>query len=121
MVSMVLQRLTAKRVHFCMAGASIDISEEMIKSSILERFQIMMFLRYFFITTSSAFCFLYFYLFFFFGKVQFKIGVRVIHGRALYTGKYSIPSLPGVFHFQIFSVLLSNAQYCCQGLLNSIL
>ena len=66
MVSMVLQRLTAKRVHFCMAGASIDISEEMIKSSILERFQIMMFLRYFFITTSSAFCFLYFYLFFFF-------------------------------------------------------
>ena len=58
-------------------------SEEMIQSSFFECFQIMMFLCYFFVTTSSVFCFL-----FFFFKVQSKIGVRIIHGRALYKGKY---------------------------------
>ena len=42
----------------------------------------MMFLRYFFVTTSSVFFFLFFF------KVQSKIGVRIIHGRALYNGKY---------------------------------
>ena len=56
-------------------------SEEMIQSLFFECFQIMMFLRYFFVTTSSVFCFLFF-------KVQSKIGVRIIHGRALYKGKY---------------------------------
>ena len=69
-----------------MAGASSDISEEMIKSLFLECFQIMMFLRYFLVTTSSVFCF---FLLFFFYKVQSKIGVRIIHGCILYTGKYS--------------------------------
>ena len=44
-----------------------------------------MFSCYFFVTTSSVVCFL---SFFFFPKVQSKIGVRIIHGRALYTGKY---------------------------------
>ena len=34
------------------------------------------------ITSSSVFCS------FFFSKVQSKIGVRIIHGCALYTGKY---------------------------------
>ena len=71
-----------------MAGASSHISEEMIELSFLECFQIMMFLRYFFVTTSPVFCFLFFFFFFFFFKVQSKIGVRIIHGRALYTGKY---------------------------------
>ena len=63
-----------------MAGASSDISEEMIELSFLECFQITIFLRYSFVTTSSVFCFL-----FFFFKVQSKIGVRIIHGCALYT------------------------------------
>ena len=66
------------------AGASSHISKEMIALSFLECFQIMMFLCYFFVTTSSVFCF----TFFFFFKVQSKIGVRIIHGSALYTGKY---------------------------------
>ena len=35
-------------------------------------------------------CFLLPSFFFFFFKVQSKIGVRIIHGRALYTGKYGI-------------------------------
>ena len=78
------------------AGASSDISEEMIKLSFLECFQIMMFLRYFFVTTSSLFSSLP--LFFFLFKVQSKIGVRIIHGRALYTGKYAI-STPELFSF----------------------
>ena len=68
-----------------MAGASIHISEEMIKLSFLECFQIMMFLRYFFVTLPQ-FSASFFFFFFFFFKVQSKIGVRIIHGRALYTG-----------------------------------
>ena len=64
------------------AGASSHISKEMIE---LSCFQIMMFLCYFFVTTSSVFCFLFFFFLF---KVQSKIGVRIIHGRAIYTGKY---------------------------------
>ena len=68
-----------------MAGASSDISEEMIELSFLECFQITIFLRYSFVNTSSVFCFP-----FFFFKVQSKIGVRIIHGRALYTGKYGM-------------------------------
>ena len=67
-----------------MAGASSDISEEMIELSFLECFQITIFLRSSFVTTFSVFCF----LFFFFFKVQSKIGVRIIHGCALYMGKY---------------------------------
>ena len=59
------------------------ISKEMTELSFLECFQIVMFLCYFFVTTSSVFCF----LFVFFFKVQSKIGVRITHGRALYTGK----------------------------------
>jgi len=51
--------------HF-VAGASSDI-EEMIKSLFLECFQIMMFSRYFLVTTSSVFC-----LFFFFTKCSPK-------------------------------------------------
>ena len=70
-----------------MAGASSHISKEMIELSFLECFQILMFLCYFFITTSSVFRFLFFFFFFFF-KVQSKIGVRIIHRLALYTGKY---------------------------------
>ena len=72
-----------------MASASSDISEEMIKSLFIECFQIMMFLRYFFVTTSSLFSSLFCFVLF---KVQSKIGVRIIHGRALYTGKYSSPT-----------------------------
>ena len=60
---MILQRLTAKesigRTDRFMAGASSDITEEMIELSFLECFQIMMFLRYFFVTTSSVFCFIF--------------------------------------------------------------
>ena len=65
-----------------MAGASSHISKVMIELSFLECFQIMMFLCYFFPNH-----FLCFFLFFFF-KEQSKIGVRIIHGHALYTGKY---------------------------------
>jgi len=54
-----------------LACSSSDISEEMIKSSFLERFKIMMFLRYFFVITSSVL----FPLFFFY-EVQSKIGVH---------------------------------------------
>ena len=36
-------------------------SEEMIQSSFFECFEIMMFLRYFFVTTSSVFCFPFFF------------------------------------------------------------
>ena len=36
-------------------------SEEMIQSSFFECLQIMIFLRYFFVTTSSVFCFLFFF------------------------------------------------------------
>ena len=77
-----------------MAGASSDISEEMIELSFLECFQITIFLRYSFVTTSSVFCFL-----FFFFKVQSKIGVRIIHECALYTGKYGTEhsyTIPGM-------------------------
>ena len=70
-----------------MAGASSHISEEMIELSFLECFQIMMFLCYFFVTTSPVFCFLFFFFFFFFQSTV-QIGVRIIHGRALYMGKY---------------------------------
>ena len=51
----------------------------------LECFQTMMFLRYFFVTTSAVF------LPFFFFKYSPKIGVGIIHGRALYMGKYVNP------------------------------
>ena len=67
MLSMVLQRLTAKTDRF-LADSLSDISEEMIKSSFLERFKIMMFLRYFFVITSSVL----FPPFFFFGKCSPK-------------------------------------------------
>ena len=85
---MILQRLTTKRVgrtDRLVAGASSHISEEMIELSFLELFQIMMFLHHFFETTSSVLCFL-----FNFFKVQSKKGVRIMHGCALYTGKYGI-------------------------------
>ena len=72
-----------------MASSSSDISEEMIKSLFLECFQIMTFLRYFFVTSSCLFSSLFFFCFV---KVQSKIGVRIIHGRALYTGKYGSPT-----------------------------
>ena len=47
----------------------------------------MTFLRYFFVTTSAVFLppFLFFLL-----KYSPKIGVRIIHRRALYMGKYSV-------------------------------
>ena len=67
------------------AGASSDISEEMTKSSFLKCFQIRMSLPFFFVTTSSVFYFLFFFV-----KVQSKIGVHIIHGRTLYTGKYGM-------------------------------
>ena len=57
---MILLRLTAKRVA---AGASSGISEEMIELSFLECFQITIFLRYSFVTTSSVFCFLFYFIF----------------------------------------------------------
>lgn len=66
------------------AGASSHISKEMIALSFVECFQIMMFLLFF---RNHFLCFLLHFLFFFF-KVQSKIGVRIIHGSALYTGKY---------------------------------
>ena len=74
------------RTDCFVAGASSHISKEMIELSFLECFQIMMFLCYFFIT------FPLFSASFFFFKVQFKIGVRIIYRRALYTGKYGTPS-----------------------------
>ena len=86
-----------------MAGASSDISEEMIKLSFLECFQITIFLCYSFVTSSSVFCF----LFFFFFKVQSKIGVRIIHGCALYTGKYGSPS-----EGEVFIVAVSVRMFC---------
>ena len=46
---------------------------------ILKLINVAIFLK---ITSSSVFCS------FFFFKVQSKIGVRIIQGRALYTGKY---------------------------------
>ena len=46
-----------------MAGASSDISEEMIELLFLECFQITIFLRYAFVTTSSVFCFLFYFIF----------------------------------------------------------
>jgi len=63
------------------AGASSHFSKEMIELSFLECFQIMMFLCYFFVTTSSVFCFLSFFFFF---KVQSKIVVRIIHEEIRY-------------------------------------
>ena len=85
-VSMILQRLIAKRVHqknwsFC--GRYIEWHfwrDDQV--SFLECFQIMMCLRYFFITTSSVFLF----FFFFFLKVQsqnrgaYYTQARIIHG-----------------------------------------
>ena len=70
-----------------MGGASSDISEEMIKSSFFQCFQIIMFLCHFFVTTSSVSASNFVF------KVQFKIGVRIIHGRALYTGKCGMPAV----------------------------
>ena len=65
--------------HF-VAGASSDISEEMMELSFLECFQITIFLCYSFVTTSSVFCF-----FFFFQIAVQKRGARytracIIHG-----------------------------------------
>ena len=71
------------RTDHLVAGASGDISEEMIKSLFFECFQIMMFLRHFFLKTS------YFLLPFFF-KVQSKIRVHIIHRCALYVVKYNL-------------------------------
>ena len=86
LINMVRQKSPLKesigRTDCFVAGASSDISEEMIELSFLECFQIMILLLYSFVTTSSVFCFP------FFSKVQSKIGVRIIHGRALYKGKY---------------------------------
>ena len=84
------------------ARASSHISKEMIELSFLECFQIMVFLCYFFLITS---CFLL-PLFFFF-KVQARIGVRIIHGRALYRGKYGKPDLQ---HFFFFLKMLTNTK-----------
>ena len=71
----------------------------------------MMFLRYFFITTCLfSGCF-----FFFFVKVQSKIGVRIIHGRAVYMGKYGILDLnigaawSSVFSMYVSTCLVTNA------------
>ena len=50
-----------------------QFSEEMIELPFLERLQIMMFLRYSFVITSSVFCFLFFL------QGESKIGVRIIH------------------------------------------
>ena len=64
------------------AGALSDISEEMIESSFFECIQIMILFTLvlhnhpLFSTPPPFF------------KVQSKLGVRVIHGCALYTGKY---------------------------------
>ena len=44
----------------------------------------MMFLRCSFVILSTVFCF----LFFFFSQWESKIGVHIIHGCALYTGKH---------------------------------
>ena len=61
-------------------------------------FQVMMFLRYFSATTSSVFCFLFFF------KVQSKIGMRIIHRRASYTGKIESLSVTSRCHdTKIFS------------------
>ena len=46
-----------------MVGASSGISEEIIELSFLECFQITIFLRYSFLTTSSVFCFLFYFIF----------------------------------------------------------
>ena len=54
--------------------------------SFLECFQIMMFLCYFFVPCSTVFLPPFFFLW----KYSPKIGVRIIHGRALCTGKYGI-------------------------------
>ena len=59
------------------AGASSDISEEMIESS---SFFSRVSKSWFPYATSSVFCFLFFF------KVHSKIGVRIIHGHALYAG-----------------------------------
>ena len=78
----------------------------MIELSFLECFQITIFLRYSFVTTSSVFCF----LFFFFFEVRSKIGVRIIHGRALYTGKYGMlwfKFILGLMFFGLFSILFA--------------
>ena len=94
-----------------MAGASSDTSEEMTKSSFFKCFQIMMSLRYFFVSTSSVFCFLVFFV-----KVQSKIGVRIIHGRALYTGKYGMLIFflldTKIFCQLILEGLKRNSQHC---------
>ena len=62
-------------------GASSDISEEMIESSFFECVQIMFFLTL--VLRNCFLCFLLPPLFF------TKIGVCIIHGCPLYTGKYS--------------------------------
>ena len=79
-------------------------SEEMMQSSFFECFQIVMFLRYFFVTTSSVFCFLFFF------KGQSKIGVRIIHGRALYKGKYGkyMVDVFRIDYYQFFNAVYLN-------------
>ena len=87
---MILQRLTTKsppkesigRTDRFLASASSDISKEMIELPFLECFQIMMLLRYSFVTTSSVFCFPFL---FFQSAVQNRgacyTRVHIIHGK----------------------------------------
>ena len=87
---MILQKLTAERVHrnnWSFRGRCIEwqFSEEMIELLFLECLEIKMLLRYSFVITSSVFCFLFF---FFLLQWESKIGVCILHGCALYTGKY---------------------------------
>ena len=89
-----------------MVSASSDISEEMIKSSFLECFQIMMFLHYFFLSTSSVFYFL-----FFFPKCSPKIGVHYTQG-VHYTRVNTVMKLN--LHFSnLFSFVLGSIIIIC--------
>ena len=103
-----------------MAGASSDISEEMIELSFLECFQITIFLRYSFATTSSVFCF----LFFFFQSVVQNGGAHytracIIHGRALYTGvhytRVNMVFISGTCHYshRIEGIFFSLLEMLC--------
>ena len=73
------------------AGASSDIkfSKEMIESSFFQVYP-----KHEFLMLVLRNHFLRFLLFFFF-KMQSKIGVHIIHGFALYTGKYGTHSWQG--------------------------
>ena len=93
-----------------MAGASSDISEEMTKSSFLKcpnHDVLTLFFR------NHILCFL---LPLFFVKVQSKIGVRIIHGHALYTGKYGMLIFflqdTKIFCQLILEGLKRNSQHC---------